>query len=314
ALAGDRKFTVMVDPENPGNSMLFMPFPFRGYFYAVAGAGCIAIHILLEIFFILSFRVEVNRETRRKMFPDQPWKWEESWQSLTITGENKLKKMFPLFGFTFLLAFLSVALAILVLIQPQITPEGFTSLGFLALFNLLLFGYCLRKLRGESWANAVSLKAASFPLIPGEKWPFSIIIDSPSDMEILGGLKVFLKFTQKFCPVGSEDELEVVRLQGPTFVKREFFEDGRTCFKIEPNVKSQQNKIILECEVCLPENSETTDHDHEFPAKWQVSLFYQNLGKEFIETFEIPVYSIDVEKESENSEEFGRLINKETDE
>jgi len=174
--------------------------------------------------------------------------------------------------------------------------------------------YCLRKFKGESWAGSVSLKAVSFPLIPGENWPFSIIIDNPSDYEIFAGLKVFLKFTQKFSLVDAEDNREITGIRSGTRVEREFYEDGRTCFQIEASVKSQPGKIILECEACLPQNVATTDHDHEFPAKWQVNLFYQTSRKEFIETFEIPVYSISKDNDSENSEQFGQLTNKETDE
>ena len=303
AIADNKTVQAMVDPNNPENSWLFRPFPFKAFFLVLLGAVMLGIYILLEALYIFNLRHQTLRSNRKKQFPDRPWRWEESWQSFSIPAESQLSKSLPLFAFSTILFVFSLTLVVLVILQPGKGVEEFSGIAFLALFNLMLLYKCLKKWRGETWAKSIELQASSFPVRPGEKWPFRIIVEQPRDMEILAQVKIFVKYfrslgTTVLSGTGRGGSYAIsLAEKGPV-------EDGSTCFALNPEVKSAESKILLELAIELPEDCETTNLDDEFPGKWQVLMHFNSNSKEFIETFDIPVYPRDKFSLSEENNNF----------
>lgn len=295
---------VLVDPKNPDNSLLFKPFPFKAYFFTLAGAALLAVYLLLEFLFVLKFKQSLLKNQRRSLQPDKPWRWEEQWQNFTIPAESQLSKGLPLFGFSLVVLLVSLTMIALILIQPGKGVEEYAGITFLVGFNLLLLFNCQKKWRGDSWAKAIELQASAFPVRPGEPWPFRIIITKARDMEIFAGIKVFLKFQQALGLVENGGTGRGTGIIGNSMAERLFVEDQKTCFCLTPEVKTNENLIMLELEACLPDDAPPTDMDGEFPGKWQIFLYFSKMGKEFIETFDIPVYPEDKFSETEINEYF----------
>jgi hypothetical protein len=304
AIAAKKPVKLMVDPQNYKNAMLFKPVPYKSYFFTITGVFLLAAYLLLEILFIWNFRRQSMREARRIQFPEQPWKWEESWQTFSISNESKFRKILPLSILAIVMAAISVIVVILVLLQPEKGVEEYAGIAATIFFNLIILWKWQRKWRGDSWAEKIELETAAYPVIPGEPWQGRIKIISPRDNSILAGLKVFVKQNRSTGPIEAGQTGKTTTFTSGSLAQTMFREDGRSCFSIQPEIKSEENQFSLEFEFTIPADAEPTDLDGEFDCKWQIYLYFYSPAKEFIEAFEIPVYAEESFSQKEINSDF----------
>lgn len=285
-------FPALVDPKMPDNSVLFRATALKAYLSASFGAVLMALSGLLITVFIYCFSVDQKRNDRKHKNPHKPWLWEETWQDFSIVAQPKWSKILPIAGFSFFIWLVSLIIALIVFIQPKSGFEEYCGVAFLVCVDLLLARLCLSRWRGEAWAEKIVLVAASYPIVPGKDWKFRVQVQNSKDLEIVGGLKFYLKSRQNTGMAGIGSGRGSVR-SNRAVTEVLFKEDGHTCFALNPSIKVEGRDLTFDLIAKLPETAENTELAVEFETKWQVILYFAGSGKEFIETFEVPVYSED---------------------
>lgn len=279
------QISALVDPDKPENSVLFAPAPYKAYAFTGLGFFLSCIAVILVLWFARLFIADQKREERIKQFQDKPWLWEEIWQDFVISSEGTIKKIMPIFVFSMLVWLASLVLVAVILMQSGKGAEEYFAIGAILLIDFIFALHCRKKWRGERWADKVSLVASGYPAVPGKTWKFRVVVENPRDIEVVSGLKIFLRLhqTSGFAGVGGGEALGRDLLE----------ENSSTCFCLNPDLQTDEKTMSFELEASIPENAENTALGIEFEKKWQVVLFFESARKEFIETFEIPVYSED---------------------
>jgi hypothetical protein len=281
---------VFIDPQNPENAVLFKARPLTGYFYAGFGAFLVVSALALLAVFFHFWKQAAIIESLQALYPQQPWRWQKKWQSFKMRAEPAWEKLLPLIVFS--LAFFCVTLVFvaLIIVYPEPGSAGLFAAGFLLLLNLFFAFLLVKKVNGEKWAAAVEFEASSYPAVPGKPWNFKLLVSKPDDLEVVSGLKIYLKKCES-TGLAIQPRTHAGSRFADSIEEKEFVEDGHTCFLLQPDLQVNEGELQFRVVADIPAKAENTSCVSEASVHWQVILLFARLGKEYIETFEIPVYS-----------------------
>lgn len=285
AIEGEKTLPAFVDPANSANVVLFRTTPFYSYIFLFIGILSVFVSVPLAGAFVSLFSIDNKREERKQQYPEKPWKWEEYWQDFSIVSEAKWLKLLPLFVFSGIIFLVSVVGASLIVVHLKLSVEAYYAVAVVGLFNLLLAWYCFARWRGEAWADRVELVASAYPAIPGRGWKFKVLIENFRDLQVANGLNFYLQMNQPVPSIGMGS--------GRFYRKPWEFTDDPGCMLLNSDFEISGNNAVFHVEAKIPDTAENTELGVELERKWQVILFFKNSGKEFIETFNVPVYSGD---------------------
>ena len=208
-----------------------------------------------------------------------------------MSGEPAWKKVLPILVVSIIFWVVSTIILIGVAFLPKLGVAEYAGLLTLILIDLVFLFHCRRKIKGERWADKLYLITSSYPVVPGENFKFRIVAEKVKDKQIVNGCKIFFKLNRGkgFGEVLSTEE----DLEDTLYV------DDSVCFCLNPDVEVNGDTMVFDLELQLPEKSPETSLGVEFENRWQLLFYFSNDNKEYIETFELPVYSEDSFDKSE---------------
>jgi hypothetical protein len=290
AMADNQPVEVFVNPAAPKESILVKQNPIKAYLYTSFGGTLFLLGIIfLIIFGNYALKAQKAKE-REKLFPEKPWKINEAWKSFKQKSEPAWRKLLPLVAFCVFWTIVSLVITLTLLFLPDRGIEVISLIAFLIIFNLALIMMCKKRIKGERWADSVELEASAYPVTPGKPWKFKITVDNPIDIEIVSGLRILVKFYRSFSVGGIEEATNTSSFTGGNVYSEEFENDGNSCFDVPCDIKVEENQITFSGEIRLPDNAEPSREDDIGFDRWCLNLVFSRPDKEYIESFEIPVY------------------------
>jgi hypothetical protein len=306
---------VLVNPEKNQEAYILRNEPLSGYMNILTAILFLSAGGALCIYFIFRNGAEDERESLKKDFPKQPWRWETEWRSFQIAEGTIWERLMPISVLCGIIGIMTVSVFALLFKTPKVLPHYWFMAGSLLTFWVYSITVLLAKKRGITVAKDIELIAGSYPLIPGKNWQGKIVLRNSESRQNVSAAKVVFAKRKNYASaiVETEDDGEI---QGREFQNYGGLNWGEAVnpneiFKlpVDFSVKDKGEFSELLLDFVVPEKWPNTDleaDDYLYRTKWEI-LFVQELGNSKIkEIFHVPVFSEDIFSEPQINAKFDR--------